>query len=105
MAGRRGRSGSEEMEGWRRAVGGGVSPPASNRCTFVVGLGGRPLCHEASITGGAGGGGASAVPAPASGGLWSAGLGETARALAETAITREKGDWTHRCEIDPNRST
>ena len=40
-----------------------------------------PVCHEASVTGVAGGGSASAMPARASGGLWSAGLGEKARAL------------------------
>jgi len=49
-----------------------------------------PVCHEASVTGGAGGGRASAMPARASGGLWSAGLGENARALADFRHLRER---------------
>jgi len=88
------------MGGLWWAVGGGVLAPASNRRTFSVGRGGRlgresvarwaPVCHEASVTGGAAGGRASAMPARASGGLWSAGLGENARALADFRHLRER---------------
>ena len=49
-----------------------------------------PVSHEASVTGGAGGGRASAMPARESGGLWSASLGEKARALAGCRYLRER---------------
>jgi len=60
-----------------------------------------PECHEASLTGGAGGGGARAMPAQTSGGLCSEGLGENARTLADCRHLRERATGHESASLIP----
>jgi len=50
-----------------------------------------PVCHEASVAGGAGGRRARSMPLRASGGLRSAGFSENGHARSQTAATGVKG--------------
>ena len=59
------------------------------------------VCRETSVTGGAGVGRASEMPVRVSCGLWSAGYGENARALAYFRHKRERATRHARASLVP----